>query len=650
MPSTFFGLNTAYLGITAANAGINTTGNNISNVNTEGYSRQHAVQQASEALRTFTSYGCAGAGVDVLSIERYRNEYYDVKYWQNNTRVGEFSVKSYYMKQIEGYFIDNGNIDEGELKGFSTLLDEMYDALADVKKDSGTEDPRRAFLGTAESLTEYFNTMAGNLEKMQKDMNTEIRTLVDEINSLAQEILVLNKQINVIEVSGSKANELRDQRALLIDQLSEIVDVDVEEQPVVDPHNPDRYTGATRFIVKIAGRQTLLDDQTYYSLSCKAREDYEKVNQSDADGLYDIYWSNGNRFSLKNASLGGKLKALADLRDGNNGEYFNGSVSNVDIRKMEDGKNHSIITVDVTADYLKDINKCTLPDNGGKISLGNKEYYFDSWTMNYDATTGKYSYDFVLSTQPRNEDTSIGGLIGKDAAIGSRVDYQGIPYYMEQMNEWIRCFSRTFNEIMTQEGAIDNYGDAGQNLFRADKATDNTQWNFDNFKEYKDEYQKLHPNAPLDGSFSYSISTSDDSYYWLTASNFSVSDALLKDPDKMATHTSNADEESKYDVVDQLIDLKTNVERMNFRGSSASQFLQCILSDIALNTKRADDFGENYENIGKSIQTQRLSVHGVDEDEEAMNLVKYRHAYNLACKMVQTLTEVYDRLILQTGV
>lgn len=118
----------------------------------------------------------------------------------------------------------------------------------------------------------------------------------------------------------------------------------------------------------------------------------------------------------------------------------------------------------------------------------------------------------------------------------------------------------------------------------------------------------------------------------------------------MATHTSNADEESKYDVVDQLIDLKTNVERMNFRGSSASQFLQCILSDIALNTKRADDFGENYENIGKSIQTQRLSVHGVDEDEEAMNLVKYRHAYNLACKMVQTLTEVYDRLILQTGV
>lgn len=646
MPSTFFGLNTAYLGLTAANAAINTTGNNISNVNTDGYSRQHTIQQASEALRTFTSYGCAGAGVDVLAIERYRNEYYDVKYWENNSNVGEYSIKSYYMKQIEAYFRDDGGVEEGDLKGFNTLLDEMYAALADVKKDSGTDDPRRAFLGTAESLTEYFNTMAGNLQKLQKDVNTEIRTCVDRINSLAQEIVTLNKQINVIEIGGGTANELRDQRALIIDQLSEIVDVEVEEQQVTDPHNPGRFTGATRFIVKIAGRQTLVDDRLSNTLYCKARGDDAKVNQSDADGLYDIYWSNGNRFSLKNASLGGQLKALAQLRDGNNGEHFNGTVSMVDIKRQADGERHSIVSIDVSAEHLKDINKCTLPDNGGKIMLGSKEYYFDSWTMKYNADTKQYSYDFVLSNPPKNEDTSIGGLIGKDASIGDRVEYQGVPYYMEQMNEWIRCYSRAFNEIMTQDGAIDNYGDPGQNLFRADKATDDTQWNFDKYADGTPSYG----NQKLDGSFSYSISSSDDSYYWLTAFNFSVSDELLNDPNKMATHTGNQDEESKYDVVDELIDLKTNVNKMDFRGSSASQFLQCVLSDIALNTRRADDFGDNYENIAKSIETQRLSVHGVDEDEEAINLVKYRHAYNLACKMVQTLTEVYDRLILQTGV
>lgn len=634
MPSTFFGLNTAYLGLSAANASLNTTANNIANRETEGYSRQYTVQQASDALRTFTTYGCAGAGVDVLSIERYRDEFYDAKYWRNNSNTGEYTTKQYYMKQIEDYFIDDGDEEDG-LEGFSTIFDNMYDALADVKKDSGTNETRRTFLGRAEELAEYFNTMAGNLQKMQKDINAEIKINVDQINSLTQEIVTLNKQINVIELSGSNANELRDQRALLIDKLSEIVNVETEEQQVTDPYNPDRYTGATRFIVKIAGGQTLLDDQNYYTLNCIARGTDEKVNQNDADGMYDIVWSNGNKFSLKNASLGGKLKALAELRDGNNGEYFHGTISATDIRKV-DGVSHSIVTVDVTADYLKDIDKCTLPESG-RITLGNRELYYDSWTMNYNASTNSYSYEFVLSDKTKNEDTGVSGLIGKEASVGSKIEYQGVPYYMEQMNEWIRCYAKAFNDIMTQEGAVDNYGNAAQFLFKADMATDDDQW------EFEDSYE-----IAADGS--YSFSSRGDSYYRLTALNFAVSEEMLDDPNLMAVHTGNQDEISKYDVVDDLIDLKTNVNRMKFRGSSSSQFLQCILADISLNAQRANDFSTNYENIGKSIQVQRLSVSGVDEDEEAISLVKYQNAYTLASKMIQTLTEVYDRLILETGV
>ena len=422
MPSTFFGLNTAYLGLTAANASLNTTSNNISNVDTEGYSRQHTVQQATDALRTFTTYGCAGAGVDVLAIERYRDQFYDVKYWENNSSLGEYKTKQYYMKQIENYFMDDGDEEEGGLKGFSTIFDNMYDALAEIKKQSGTDEVRRDFLGKAEELTEYFNSMAANLQKMQKDVNSEIKISVDQINSLAQKIVTINKQINVIEMAGGNANELRDQRALMIDELSEIVDVETEEQLVEDPNNPGRYTGATRFIVRIAGRQTLVDDQFSNTLNCVARSRYEKVNQSDADGLYDIVWSNGNKFSLRNASMGGKLKGLADLRDGNNGEYFHGTVSNADVRTDPvTGTKNTVVTVDVDAAYLKDINKCTLPDNGGKIMLGSQEYYFDSWTMKYNEATDSYSYEFVLSDKSKNENTSVSGLRGKDASVGRGV-------------------------------------------------------------------------------------------------------------------------------------------------------------------------------------------------------------------------------------
>ena len=233
--------------------------------------------------------------------------------------------------------------------------------------------------------------------------------------------------------------------------------------------------------------------------------------------------------------------------------------------------------------------------------------------------------------------SNVFGAIGKEATIGSAIDYQGIPYYMEQMNEWVRSYTKAFNDIMTQEGSVDNYGNKGKPLFKGDKLTDSGQWDF------ADSY--LSPDGE-----SFSISSTDNSYYRLTAFNFAVDDAMLKDPDLMATHTNNADNESKYDIVDELIDLKTNVNKMKFRGSSASQFLQCILSDVSLNGQSAKNFSDNYSHIAKSIDTQRLSVSGVDEDEEAMSLVKYREAYNLACKMVQTLTEIYDRLILETGV
>lgn len=96
--------------------------------------------------------------------------------------------------------------------------------------------------------------------------------------------------------------------------------------------------------------------------------------------------------------------------------------------------------------------------------------------------------------------------------------------------------------------------------------------------------------------------------------------------------------------------MATNKGVMSFRGSSASEFLQCILADVALNTSRAETFYSSYVDISYSIETQRISISGVDEDEEAVNLVKYQNGYNLASKMIQTLTEIYDRLILQTGV
>jgi flagellar hook-associated protein 1 FlgK len=125
---------------------------------------------------------------------------------------------------------------------------------------------------------------------------------------------------------------------------------------------------------------------------------------------------------------------------------------------------------------------------------------------------------------------------------------------------------------------------------------------------------------------------------------------MENNPDILATKKSASDGVEQSDLLKELKNMATDKTKMSYRGASASEFLQCILSDVALNASRANTFQECYTNISSSIDNQRLSISGVDEDEEAVNLVKYQNAYNLASKMIQTLTEIYDRLILETGV
>ncbi len=644
MPSQFFGLSISYSGLLASNAALNTTANNIANVQTEGYSRQQVSQQAAGALRVFQTYGCAGAGVETLAIERVRDEFYDGRYWDNQSKVGEYNQKQYYMTQIESYFDDNG-----KNSGFKTIFDQlMVTGMQELLKNPDDATTKSQFVGYAGALTEYFNGLAGNLQKLQKDVNQELKLKVDEINSLAGEIATLNKQINTIELTGVKANELRDRRTLLIDQLSEIVDVDVTETPVVDTNNPDRLTGANRYIVKIAGGQILVDDSEYNGLECVAREAYEKVNQTDIDGLYDVYWENGQKFNLYNAAMGGSLRGLVQMRDGNNGENFTGKVTGTGTSVDEQGKIHDMVTIQVSKTYLTDLNKCNLSDQGGIINLGNQEFYYDSWEyeISYDANgEAVYSYTFTLSDSEKNDLRLTNDRVGKTASIGAGLSYQGVPYYMNQMNEWVRTFAEKFNDILTSGYASDN--EKGIRMFTGDKTTTDAQYEFPDDFRYDSFTYEDYVNG---GNQSMKVKNSSDSYYRLTAANFSIVTAMELDPGRMANRYEQGDGVEQSDLLQDLKNLATNKDQMSFRGASASEFLQCILSDVALNTQRAETFQQSFKDVANTIDTQRLSISGVDEDEEAVSLIKYQNGYNLASKMIQTLTEIYDRLILETGV
>lgn len=608
MSSTFFGLNIAASGLRASNAALNTTANNISNVNTEGYSRQEVQQAANDPLRVFATYGCAGAGVDTIAIERIRDSFYDNKFRDNETKLGEYDTKAYYCKMIEDYLTDDGTT------GFKSVYDKIGNALQDITRNASSTSTKANFISTVKGLADYFNNMYGDIQNLQADVNDEIKMRTDEINSYAQDIATLNKQINVIEMTGTIANELRDKRDLLVDKLSAVVDVKTVETPVYDKDG--NATGANRFIVKIAGGQTLVDMNEYNQLVCVARTKEEKVNQTDIGGLYDITWQDGREFGIYNKSMGGELRGLIEMRDGNNGEYFNGTVTDVTYAAAT-----SRVTIATSAAYLGDMMKCNLSDTGGVINIGDQLYYYTDWSYNDDGTY-TFTIDNVKSDQPISS-----AKIRSTATIGAEVDYQGVPYYMEQMNEWIRGFAEKVNGIFT-EGVTAEGNDAGILITG-------------NYVTTKGQYTE----AELNDS-----KKNGKGYYYITAGNLAIASDLIKDASLLGTRSSASNGVEECKQVEKVISMLSDKNQYSFRGREAGGFLECVLSDAALNASNANTFYKTYTSLEKSIDNQRTSISGVDEDEEAVSLVKYQNSYTLASKMISVLTEVYDRLILQTGV
>ena len=474
-------------------------------------------------------------------------------------------------------------------------------------------------------FSNYFNNIYNSLQNEQADVNAEIKLCADRVSAIAQEVASINKQINIIEMTGTKANELRDKRDVLVDELSKIISVETKETPIVDETQPDRDTGATRFQIWVAGAYELVDTYEYKKMICVSRDDDGSTNQNDVKGLFDIKWGSANYkdgdnvnelsdFALDSQLIGGELQGLLALRDGNNSQYFHGSVpaDGVDPSRP-DGK--VAVTVNVEASYLKDMTKCTIPEDG-TIKIGAKTYKYDSWEYDGDST-----YTFLI-----DEDTlsSIPDP-GKSVKIGYSNSYQGIPYYMEQMNEWIRQFSNQMNQIMVSGYTSDSLD--GVSVLTGSMGNG------------------------VESEYSYELLTSlseNKGYYKVCGGNFTVSAVLLDNSNRLATKADLTEGESEFGNLTKLQNMiKT---KKIFRGATSGEFLTKVLADVALNKSNSQVLEDTYTALENTIGNQRLSDSGVDEDEEAANLVKYQNAYTLSSKMIQTLTEIYDRLILQTGV
>ncbi len=185
--------------------------------------------------------------------------------------------------------------------------------------------------------------------------------------------------------------------------------------------------------------------------------------------------------------------------------------------------------------------------------------------------------------------------------------------------------------------------------------TDGTQADYDDAdndgSKDSEEYEKIFSGEEL-AAGEYHVSVAGDSYYQMTAKNFSILKAIEKNAELIATKTDpkETDGESQYDNIKLIANTLTDAKKLSFRGADAGEFLTCVLGDIILAKGNAETFEDTYTVLRKSLENQRLSISGVDTDEEALSLVHYQDSYTLASKMISTFAEIYDRLILETGV
>ena len=621
MPSQFFGLNIAGSGLSAYQAAINTTANNVSNVQKEGYSRQETTLEASAALRVYATYGSTGTGIVATAIKQQRDLYYDSKYWENNAKLGYFDQKLYYLNQVEGYFEDNG-VD----MGFSTIFAAMFNGLDTLNGGNASDSSvRNQFIYRADNLCTYFNSVANSLQSLQKDLNEEIYSTVSSINAIGEKIALLNKEINQIEVRGGYANELRDERALLLDELSAMVSVDTQEYDVPNTYGAD--LGGTNFTVFING-QVLVEGNDNRTLQCIS--DKYKNNQTDAEGMYEIKWADtGTDFASTTGTAGGTLKALFDLRDGNNTESLKGVAT-----QLTANENGVYDRVTITNLSNTSINALNIPE-WGTISAGNKTYEYSAWEAEVDADGNLVNVTFILDKPVEKSDLHL--VADKDITVGKSVDSMGIPYYLAQFNEFLRNFTEMFNDIQKQGQTLDG---EKMGAFFVGETDTGVIFDFDGWGDVDEEGNRL--ATPT------TISSRSDGYHQLTAFNATVNQKSISEPGYLATTKDITNGQDAYELVTEMMKLQSDT--IIYRGDNAGAFLERIVSDISVDTEKNTVYYKNYSNMSSVIITQRTSVSGVDEDEEALNLVKFQNAYNLSSKMVQVLTEIYDKLINETGV
>jgi len=617
----------------ASRANLHTIGHNIANIETPGFSRQVAVQQAANPLRGSMGRGMVGTGSQITSINQIRSQFLDAKFWSQNSVLGQFTVKYDIMTLVQGF------LHEGDGVGISHEMDMLFTRMSELETNAHDMTYRRNFISSFESLGVTLNSTYSQLRQQKIDINTEIAVTVGAINSIGRQIQALNRQITVLELDGSNANDLRDQRAVLLDELSKYVNIEVREietNPdfaagrVTDPRESRRQLqvliDGTQFIshfdlLQIEVRPRVLPSDPTITIA---------RNPEELHGMYDVFWSNGSRFNMYSPSLRGELAGLIHLRDGNGGNHARfqtAATGSAPVFDSGTGQLQMFFEPNSRVD-LGHTGMITIRQANGV----NRHFHYTAFELTFNAD-GSVAYGtFQLYPGDLVPDPTAAFAGAMTASSGQTTSYMGIPYFMARLDELTRTLVRAFNQGEYLDGrpipgvnghtsGFDLNGNLGLDLLGFTDALGNWQ-----------------PFEPGIGG---------PNFFAITASNFSINPAILSDPRLLALSTNLDSLPSNGLIVQSWGNIKT--DRGLFREGRLGDFISAITGDLGITARQAENFQRSYTELMVTIENQRFAVMGVNMEEEVAAMLQHQLVFQAAARLFGIIDGIYDTLINRMG-
>jgi len=610
--SNLFGIfNTGNSGLNAAQVAVATTSQNITNAKNEFYSRQRVNFSASPAL---SSQGVSvGSGVTITSIVRIHDEFVFSKLRNASSNLSYDTYSSQSLQEVAKYFPDLSDA------GIAQDLTDYFKEWNNLASNATAGSQKIALTQAAATLSGDIRSTRETIRGLQDSINAQLKTALDEINSLGERIANINGQIANIEADkGNFANDLRDKRDELELTLSKMLDVSVAKGNITSNTTVDANMtdSGTQYYLNIAGA-SFVDGSTFHPLVID--------NTSNGSSYYSIYSEiqDGTRYNVTEQLSGGKLGAMLDLRgrvitSGVNGGY------------PQDG------TIQSYVDKLDSLSQTIITETNNIYA---RSAQTSMQSPNLDLKTNTALQNAYNNIENGSFDLIVYDSAGKEVARKTITIDTATSMGDDTFSKSILTQINTSTDDNKDNNALNDVDDYYKATFMDNGAFSLSPTSLNN--GYTIAIQDNGTNFP--GAIGV-----NQFFTGTNGSNIDVKTEYKKNP--LLIQAYGAPVVGNHDVANAMLQLQYN--SLNFYGKDGSSSKETIAGYYsALTTKVATDASasstsyDTNEALHNTINTQYQSISGVNKDEELANLIQYQSSYSAAAKIITTIDEMLNTLL-----